>query len=240
MKESIKLKAMEDGEWGDGSSPDFMDILITDKGEDQIIQARNLIKESDMHGLEISSHEFLVECLFDDEDNMAQMLGTASAVITESDVYFRVATKHGYEYAMSESIDLKAILAERNQSIFIKWNVDDILGQMEGREQCLTAQEAYTILERLKQDHDANTGINYQAIDTEIEKFLKEKADKIYTVMIHYHDDDEPMEVLFAEYDDTQEDDQIFFYGVSKIKAKEMIAQNNVDFGDFKLVEVED
>ena len=60
--------------------------------------------------------------------------------------------------------------------IFTLWSVNDILSRAEELGIELSEKEAIEIGEALDLNHDANIGINWDSIDTEIEEFAKERA----------------------------------------------------------------
>ena len=65
----------------------------------------------------------------------------------------------------------------------------------------------------------------------------------IYPVLVHFHDmpeDSDPEEVLFKATHDVvdEEDDSIFYYGVSRSQARKMLIDGDTNMGDFTLIQV--
>jgi len=56
--------------------------------------------------------------------------------------------------------------------ICVSWHVDDVLGQMEGRDEELSVEEAREILRSIDLNHDACIGINWDVIDCYIDDYL--------------------------------------------------------------------
>jgi len=63
---------------------------------------------------------------------------------------------------------------DKQDEIHITWTVDDILHQMDGRDEMLTREQAKEILHGIRNKHDACIGINWDVIDTHISMYLSE------------------------------------------------------------------
>jgi hypothetical protein len=60
-----------------------------------------------------------------------------------------------------------------NDKIAIVWNTEDVLSRAEELEIEITEDDARNILGTLLNDFDANYGINWSAIDVELEEHIK-------------------------------------------------------------------
>lgn len=52
------------------------------------------------------------------------------------------------------------------ESITVSWHVEDVLS----RDPTMTREEAFEVLEAVKDNHDAEVGVNWQVIDEHIEQ----------------------------------------------------------------------
>jgi len=57
-------------------------------------------------------------------------------------------------------------------TISLKWCVDDVLGQMEGRDETLTRDQAREVLAIIEHRHDACIGVSWDVIDCHIDMYL--------------------------------------------------------------------
>lgn len=62
-----------------------------------------------------------------------------------------------------------------SNTIYMSWNVEDVLVRAEDRDIELTEDEARKILHQLDEKHDASIGINWDTIDCITDMFLQEK-----------------------------------------------------------------
>lgn len=63
--------------------------------------------------------------------------------------------------------------------INITWTIDDVLMQATKDNVNLNKKEALTVLKKLKQNHDATIGINWEVISETIKIFEREKTHEI-------------------------------------------------------------
>lgn len=77
-------------------------------------------------------------------------------------------------------------LENENDSITIKWTIDDIRTQLAHREEnrdetyLLYTSELQDILKEVERSHDATVGINWGTLDCAIDNFLHEHPEKIH------------------------------------------------------------
>ena len=63
-------------------------------------------------------------------------------------------------------------------TISLKWSVDDVLGQMEGRDETLSRGQAREILANIGHARDACTGVNWDVISCHIDMYLNDLREK--------------------------------------------------------------
>jgi len=93
--------------------------------------------------------------------------------------------------ATDELSDLKCLLMEAMKwavnnsqpkddpdTISLKWDVDDVLCQMEGRDETLSRDQAREVLANIDHSHDAGTGVNWDVIACHIDMYLDDLREK--------------------------------------------------------------
>ena len=70
----------------------------------------------------------------------------------------------------------KELADDVGKTIYHSWNITDVIAQAQSRDINLSDQQAKEILAKVDHAADATTGINWDTIDYEIDKYLKDMS----------------------------------------------------------------
>jgi len=190
VKRSWSLGVFPDGNWEseDDSPPANVEVSISYTGELIIAQAMNFLKSVSATNIELNSDSFSF-VFFDDDGNEydeVELLWTGSVNIREGDIYFRVGTKHGYDYVMTESVEFNADeVINPEDSFSTIWDVDCIIEYDDGI--FTTLATARKILAVLRSKNESGKGIGFDDLD--------ECLSKVLNIPDAYHDVAEKLDV---------------------------------------------
>jgi len=92
--------------------------------------------------------------------------------ITEHSIGFN----KGIEQAIERLQESEPLPEDIGRTIIVSWSIEDVISQAKERDINLSEQQAIEILARVDHSTDATTGINWDTIDYEIDKYLKDMS----------------------------------------------------------------
>jgi len=164
----LTLKVFPDGNWDESDeTPEKVVVSIKKEGMELIAKAMNFLKSGiNASQLEILSDLFAFEFLDGDDQKYekVQMLWTGNVVVGAEDIYFRVGTKHGYGYVMTETAPFDADeVINPKDSFTIVWDTSCIIEYDD--DNFVTLETARKILGELEGIDAAGKGVGFSDLE---------------------------------------------------------------------------
>jgi len=161
-KKTWNLKAFADGDWEfpDNGQPTRFEVTANRESLELIAKTMKFMKEAGATGMNMAYKGIEFNVLDDDgnEYNEVDMMSAGSVAISDGYLHFRLGTKHGYGYVMTEDVAFNpSMILNPRDSMDIHWDIESIINHDQNI--VVTDETARSIMDTLKEIEAIGDGV---------------------------------------------------------------------------------